>query len=108
MADLYMATTAIATPDASFLRRLAIVKMNSRPMLAVEGLIREIVTADADIVSKTHLTGSSRPKRCDKNRKAEHQRRNRPSGGSEVMKVMQRFPLCAGGGRDRAIAMARK
>ncbi|NEI70297.1 hypothetical protein GR212_12005 [Rhizobium lusitanum] len=74
----------IATPGASLFPRLSIIKIDSRAMLAVKSLVRKIVTADADILAKTHFTGCGGRNHCSKNDEHKHGHGKQPPGGNEA------------------------
>jgi hypothetical protein len=84
MADLHPTAMAVFAPDTALFPWLAIINIDSCPMLAIEPLVRKIVTADPDILTETNFAGDDWRKRRGQNGTGERQRRKQSSGGKDV------------------------
>ncbi|MGY5801690.1 hypothetical protein ACXHMN_10175 [Rhizobium sp. LEGMi12c] len=87
-----MPTMAILTPDASLFPRLSIVKIDSRTMFAVVGLIGKIMTTDAHILAESHFAGRGRRKRRSENHKTKRKPCKQYPNGNKATRFHKAIP----------------
>jgi hypothetical protein len=75
MTDFHLAAAAVRLPGTAGVTGRPIVQIDFRAVVAIERLVRKIMSADVNIVTKPDLRESGRRADCDA-KKTEHEQRS--------------------------------